>query len=154
MKKFFMMAVTAIAAIAFTNSCDSNYGPDSFLDEVTVSSSFVALGADGGNATVTVNAGSNWQITGVPEWLSVSPASGSAGETAVTFSAGKATSTNEAVVKLVCDGATQLIKVLQMTQKVELPITTCAVINDKARNADKVPLIILFIIIRPFFLIS
>ena len=132
MKKFFMMAVTAIAAIAFTNSCDSNYGPDSFLDEVTVSSSFVALPAEGGNATITVNAGGNWQITGVPEWLTVSPASGNAGETAVTFSATPASSTNEAVLKLVCDGATQLIKVLQMTQKVELPITTCAVINDKA----------------------
>jgi len=128
MKKFFMMAVTAIAAIAFTNSCDSNYGPDSFLSEVTVNSSYVSLPADGGNYTITVNAAGNWQITGIPEWLTVSPASGNAGETTVTFSAAKASNTNQAIVKLECDGATQLINVLQMTQKVELPISTCAAI--------------------------
>ena len=125
MKKYFMMAVTAIAAMAFTNSCDSNYGPDSFLSEVTVNSSYVALPAEGGSSTITVKANANWEIKDIPAWLSVSPTSGSAGESNVSFTSQATKSTNQATVKLVCDGATQLINVLQMTEKVELPVTPC-----------------------------
>lgn len=97
-----------------------------FLDEVKVSQSYVAIPAEGGQVEITVNALDNWEITGIPEWLTVSPATGAAGETKVTFSAGEATATNEALLYLNCAGASQVINVLQLTEKVELPISTCA----------------------------
>ena len=96
-----------------------------FLDEVKVSQSFVAIPVEGGSVDVTVNAEGDWAIAGVPEWLTVSPASGSAGETVVTFSAAATSSTNEAILELVCEGATQMLTVFQMAEKVEVPLSTC-----------------------------
>lgn len=100
-----------------------------FLSEVKVSSSYVALPAEGGSQDIQVTAVGAWEFTGVPEWLTVSPASGS-GDATVTFTAGKAESTNEATLELVCEGAVQAINVLQMTEKLEVPISTCAEVNN------------------------
>ena len=100
-----------------------------FLSEVKVSSSYVALPAEGGSQTIDVTAVGAWEFTGIPEWLTVSPASGS-GDATVTFTAGKAESTNEAALELVCEGAVQTINVLQMTEKLEVPISTCAEVNN------------------------
>ena len=96
-----------------------------FLDEVKVSQSYIAIDAAGGSVEVTVDATDAWEITDIPEWLTVTPASGAAGQTTVTFSAAKAESTNEALVYLNCAGAQQIFSVLQMTEKVELPISSC-----------------------------
>ena len=96
-----------------------------FLSEVKVSSSYVALPAEGGSQDIQVTAVGAWEFTGVPEWLTVSPASGS-GDATVTFTAAETKSTNEATIELVCEGAVQTINVLQMTEKLEVPISTCA----------------------------
>ena len=101
-----------------------------FLSEVKVSSSYVALPAEGGSKTIEVKAVGAWEFTGIPEWLTVSPVSGS-GDATVTFTADKATSTNEASLSLNCAGATQTINVLQMTEKVEVPISTCKFVNEQ-----------------------
>lgn len=123
--KYILAAFIAAATFAFTAvSCDDE-DEKSFLSEVQVNSSYVALPGDGGSQTIQVSAKGAWQITNIPEWLTVSPASGS-GDASVTFSAAKAASTNEATVLLVCEGKTQRINVLQMTEKVDLPISTCA----------------------------
>ena len=47
----------------------------------------------------------------------------------VTFSAEATSATNESVLKLLCSGKTQLLTVLQMAEKIELPISTCAEVN-------------------------
>ena len=99
------------------------------LDEVQVSQSYIALPTEGGSIDVTVTATDSWEITGIPEWLTVAPASGVAGKTVVTFSAEATSTTNESVLKLLCSGKTQLLTVLQMADKVELPITSCAEVN-------------------------
>ena len=99
------------------------------LDEVQVSQSYIALPTEGGSIDVTVTATDSWEITGIPEWLTVAPASGVAGKTVVTFSAEATSATNESVLKLLCAGKTQLLTVLQMADKVELPITSCAEVN-------------------------
>ena len=99
------------------------------LDEVQVSQSYIALPTEGGSIDVTVTATDSWEITGIPEWLTVAPASGVAGKTVVTFSAEATSATNESVLKLLCSGKTQLLTVLQMADKVELPISTCAEVN-------------------------
>ena len=102
-----------------------------FLSEVKVSSSYVALPADGSQpATIEVTAVGAWEFTGIPEWLTVSPVSGS-GNATVTFSAAATKSTNEATIELVCEGAVQTINVLQMTEKVETPISTCKFVNEQ-----------------------
>ena len=99
------------------------------LDEVQVSQSYIALPTEGGSIDVTVTATDSWEITGIPEWLTVAPASGVAGKTVVTFSAEATSTTNESVLKLLCSGKTQLLTVLQMADKIELPISTCAEVN-------------------------
>ena len=102
-----------------------------FLSEVKVSSSYVALPADGSqSATIEVTAVGAWEFTGIPEWLTVSPVSGS-GNATVTFSAAATKSTNEATLELVCEGAVQTINVLQMTEKVDTPISTCKFVNEQ-----------------------
>ena len=119
--------LAAAATLAFAG-CQEK---ERFLDEVKVDVSYVALPAAGGQVVVTVNATDSWEITGAPKWLNVSPLTGPAGETKVTFSAGAATATQEAVVSLICAGATQNLSVLQMTEKVELPITDAKFVNEQ-----------------------
>ena len=99
------------------------------LDEVQVSQSYIALPTEGGSIDVTVTATDSWEITGIPEWLTVAPAAGPAGKTVVKFYAEAASATNESVLKLLCSGKTQLLTVLQMAEKIELPISTCAEVN-------------------------
>ena len=118
-----------VAALTLAVGCEEDL--ERYLDEVKVSSSYVAIPAAGGSQTITVNATSDWSFGEIPAWLTVSPTSGVAGETTVSFKADAATSTNEAMLYLTCDGKSQIINVLQMTEKVDLPITSCKEFNEK-----------------------
>ena len=120
-----IFAALAVAVLAFAG-CQEK---ERFLEEVKVSQSYVAIPAAGGQVEITVNATDSWEIKGMPEWATVTPATGAAGETKVVFAAEAATETREALVSLVCAGATQNINVLQMTEKVETPLSTCAEAN-------------------------
>ena len=120
-------ALAAVLTLTFVG-CQEE---ERFLDEVKVSQSYIAIPAEGGKVEVTVNAIDKWEIAGVPEWLTVTPASGVAGETKVTFSAGAATATAEAVLHLNCGEVSQILTVLQMTEKVDLPITSCKFVNEE-----------------------
>lgn len=120
---FTTLLATAVLATACQESLERH------LAEVQVSSSYVAIPAAGGTTTITVTATDDWTIDQIPSWLSVSPVSGAAGETEVSFKASAATSTNEVTVHLVCSGKTQEINVLQQTEKVDLPISTCKEVN-------------------------
>lgn len=110
-----------LATMTLAIGCESEA---EYLDEVRVSSSYVAIPAAGGDQTITVNAKAAWSIEDAPEWITITPASGEAGKVDVKFSAGAATEMREAVAHLVCDGKTQNINLLQMTQKVDLPVTS------------------------------
>ena len=118
------LLTSLLAAVALVTACENDEIAQ--LDQVKVSQSYIALPVEGGNVDITVNATSAWAIEDVPSWLTVEPSSGSKGETTVRFSAPAATETNESILHLTCDGATQLITVLQMAEKVDLPISTCA----------------------------
>ncbi|MCR5017340.1 MAG: hypothetical protein K6A64_00900 [Bacteroidales bacterium] len=115
LKYIFTSLIAALGLMAI--SCTEE--ADTFLKEVQVSSSYVAFPAEGGNVEITVNAQGDWAIEGAPDWLTVNPASGQAGEATVKFSAGAATETREASVSLNCLNKSQTIKVIQMTEKVE-----------------------------------
>ena len=132
----------AVAALAFVG-CQEE---DRFLDEVQVSQSLVTLDVNGGSADITVTATADWKIAEVkdvwpevvtrdedgnvtataPSWLKANVTSGAAGETKVTFSAEATTETRELVLNLECAGATQQLRVLQMAEKIETPMSTCA----------------------------
>lgn len=112
-----------LAALTLTVSCEDE--KVAYLDEIKVSQSYVAIDAAGGSTEITLNAKDEWSFSGVPEWLKVEPASGAAGkDITVTFSATAAKATNEAMLYLNCGSKSQIINVIQMTEKVDLPIST------------------------------
>ena len=56
------------------------------LKGLTVSESVVSLPQDGGSVEVTVSSDAPWEITASSRWITVSPMSGNAGDTKVSFS--------------------------------------------------------------------
>ena len=116
----------AVAALAFVG-CQEE---ERFLDEVQVSQSIVALDVAGDQVEVTVTANDAWEIVGLPEWVNASPLAGEAGDHVVTFSAEATEETREAVFYINVGEAQQVMTVLQMAEKVETPISTCADVNN------------------------
>ena len=129
MKLRYIFTALAAAALAFVG-CQEE---ERFLDEVQVSQSVVAIDVAGGQVEVTVAANDAWEIVGLPEWATATPLSGEAGDHVVTISAEPATETREAVFYINVGEAQQVMNVLQMAEKVELPFTDCAtVLKDNA----------------------
>ena len=108
--KNILLSLVAILGIA---AACNQIEPDHFLSEVQVSSSYVAINMAGGSSTISVDATSSWSIAGAPSWLTISPASGGAGSTTVTFSAPTTLDGRETTVVLTCEGKTQNINVIQ-----------------------------------------
>lgn len=104
--------VSLVAILALAAGCNQ-IEPDHYLKEVKVSSSYVAINMDGGSTTITVDATEGWSIPTTPEWLTISPASGGAGTTNVTFSAAKTLNGRTAEIELKCGAKTQRINVIQ-----------------------------------------
>ena len=125
MKLRYIFTALAAAALAFVG-CQQE---EKFLEEVQVSKSLIALPIEGGSDEITVTAADKWEITGIPEWLTVAPVSGEAGETVVKFSAEASEENQEAVLHLNCGVVSQVITVFQMAEKVETPLSTCAEAN-------------------------
>ena len=117
--------LSLMASLAVLTGCEKE--ADHFLSEVAVSSSYVAIDMSGTPATISVNATAPWTISGMPDWLTVSPTSGSAGQGTITFSAGTTLDGRTAEVYLVCDGKTQNINVIQGLSTVS-PATCAEVI--------------------------
>jgi RPA family protein len=126
MKLRHIFTTLAAAALALVG-CQQE---ERFLEEVQVSQSLIALPIEGGSAEITVTAADKWEIAGIPEWLTVSPAAGQAGQTKVTFSVEAAEENQEALLHLNCGIVSQVITVFQMAEKVEIPLSTCAEVNN------------------------
>lgn len=125
--KYIIPAFIAVVAAMFTG-CSENNDP-TYLGEIRVSQSYVSLPADGGTSSVSVTATGSWNVKtdlSYSKWLTINPAQGGAGTTTITFSAHAASASNTATVILECEGKTQEINVQQITEKVDLPISTCA----------------------------
>ncbi|MDR2584760.1 MAG: BACON domain-containing protein [Prevotellaceae bacterium] len=107
-----------IAVVALTTSCIDEI-PMTLLDEIQVSSSYVAIPLGGGSTTITVTANESWTAAKVPtakdpvEWLTLSSSSGNAGDTQLTFSAPTALDGRTAQVILTCAGKKQRINIIQ-----------------------------------------
>lgn len=107
--RYFLTAVAATLALAAGCQKDSL----NVLSEVQVSSSYVAIPQTGGSTTITVTSTAAWSISEMPQWLTITPASGNAGETKVTFSAASTLDGRNCDLNLVCAGKTQIVKVIQ-----------------------------------------
>lgn len=86
------MAFSAAALAFMAAGCDNEYEA-SHLDEFQVSQSYVSLPVSGGTKEVTLTAKTDWALSAsidsldfeYPSWLTVSPTSGTSGETALKF---------------------------------------------------------------------
>ena len=116
---------TLIAAITMLVSCSDDNDP-TYFDEIRVSSSYVAIDVNGGSTSIEISTNGDWSVDAesVPAWLTVSPASGSAGESTITFSAESTLDGRTAELKINCNGRTQNINVIQGLA--EVSPATCA----------------------------
>lgn len=117
----------AAAALAFVG-CQEE---ERFLDEVQVSKSIISLPIEGGKDTLTVTANAEWTME-LPKdaWFTVDLASGAAGETQVVFEAEASSANREANLSIVCAGARQTVKVIQMAERVPAALATCKQVLD------------------------
>lgn len=109
--RYFFTAV--VAALSLAVACDNE--TEHYLSEVKVSSSYVAISQNGGSTTISISAEGSWTVDGLEgyDWLSVSPASGSAGDATITFSAESTLDGRSAVLTIGCEGKKQYINVIQ-----------------------------------------
>jgi len=123
--KYFLSFIALIGLLASCSDDDAM----TLLDEIQVSSSYVSIDEAGGSNTITVKAKESWTIDAeeLPEWLTVSPMSGGAGETTVTFSAPATPDGRTTVLHVACADKKQTINVIQGLAVVSE--ATCAEVN-------------------------
>ena len=112
--------LSLIAAVGLFSSCSDDNDP-TYLNEVRLSSSYVALPQNGGSQSIDITAKDSWTINAstVPEWLTVSPASGGAGQGSINFSVASTDAARDCEVLLECGGRTQRINVMQYAEETE-----------------------------------
>ena len=118
--RYFIPSLVAVVAAMFTG-CNDDKDP-TYLSEIRVSQSYVSLSTSGGSTTIDIQAAGSWSVSGAPEWLTVSPASGS-GNGSISFSADAAEGRTAEVI-ISSEGLTQRINVIQGIATVST--ATCA----------------------------
>ncbi len=142
MKLKYIFAI-AVAALTAAVGCQKEEG-EHYLSEIQVSSSYLSFPAEGGSKELTLSTTGDWSFASVvdsgkkdddkntiylqlPEWLTASPMSGSAGkDQKVVFTASAATDTRNATVAISVGEKLQNINIIQQTQKAELKTMTVA----------------------------
>ena len=123
--KYFISFFALVALLAGCSDDDAM----TLFDEIQVSSSYVSIDVAGGSNTITLNAKEAWTFdeAELPEWLTVSPMTGGAGETKVTFTAPATLDGRTTVLHVKCADKTQTINVIQGLAVVSE--ATCAEVN-------------------------
>lgn len=141
LRHIFGMCLAALMATA----CSENE-VIGLMDEVKLSSSFVAIPVEGGQTTFTVEAKGDWKIDDIvtkittnkdgsvdttwsqmPSWLTVTPTQGTAGKTTVTLQADRTDYGRQAELHILCGSKVQYINVRQGS--LEAASATCAEVN-------------------------
>ena len=120
--------ISFFALVAMLAGCSDDDAMTLF-DEIQVSSSYVSIDVAGGSNTITLNAKEAWTFdeAELPEWLTVSPMNGGAGETKVTFTAPATLDGRTTVLHVKCADKSQTINVIQGLAVVSE--ATCAEVN-------------------------
>lgn len=114
--RYFIPAMIALFTLALTSCNDDDSA--TLLDEIQVTSSSVGIDVNGGSTSIGVNAKDTWSFDPeeIPSWLTVSPMTGNAGQTGVTFTAPEASEAEkgrQAILHINCAGKQQTINVFQ-----------------------------------------
>lgn len=129
--KFLFTAFVALMSMVLV-SCNDDEA--TYLSEIRVSQSYVALPEDGKeSATIEITAADSWEFYDsdnakdtykIPSWLEITPKSGSAGTSKITFKATENKGGRSCELKIKCAGKEQHINVIQGVKSVET--ATCA----------------------------
>lgn len=135
--KFRYLIGTLLLGLGIFAACEEE--KPEVLAEIQVSESYLSIGVNGGSATTKILTADSWSVDpeSVPEWLTVSPMSGGAGESTLTFSASETKSTNKAEVVIKCAGKSQYINVIQFAEKTAPKILTVAEALAIIKTVDK-----------------
>ena len=139
MNKIMKLICGSMVCCALTTaltSCSDDNDP-TYLDELKLSSSYVAIDQNGGSTTITLTAAADWAFANqrwiqgkdtinaaTPAWLTVSQTSGQAGQAELTFTAASTLDGRTAELLVNCGGKTQRINVIQGLTTVST--ATCA----------------------------
>lgn len=126
--------VSLIAIAAFFASCQEQV-TISQLEQLKVSQSTVAIPVEGGQVSIEIQATESWQFDPATiedlSWLTITPLSGEAGTTTVTFSAESTLNNNEAEIKILVgqpnesgNYTTQYINVMQKDGNMSATLST------------------------------
>ena len=111
--KLFRYLLSALAGVALFASCIEEEPVASYNLAIDLDKSVVAVGSDGGSATVEVNSGDvTWKATSTADWITFSPASGS-GVTKVTITVGESDNDRTGEISLQAGPVEKLITVVQ-----------------------------------------
>lgn len=129
-----------IAGVALLTACEKE--ADTYLSAVKVDKSIVGFPKEGGSKDIVVTATDKWTVTVAEddaEWLTVSPASGSAGETKVTITAAAGEDGHDTAITIACGGEKQTVKILQEAGEYqEPPISTIKSVIDAGAGTFRV----------------
>ena len=107
--KYFIPFFLAVVTAMFTGCSDDN--DPTYFDEIRVSQSYVSLNTNGGSTSIEITAKGEWVVTDIPDWLKVTPTSGT-GNGTITFTADEGEG-RTAEVLITCEGKTQHINIIQ-----------------------------------------
>lgn len=145
--KLFRYLLSALAGVALFASCIEEEPVASYDLAIGLDKSVVAVGSDGGSATVEVNSGDiTWKATSTADWITFTPASGS-GITKVTITVGASDDDRTGEVSLQAGNQEVLITVIQtgnphgLTEDDPLTcaeaVVICGKLADKATTGKK-----------------
>ena len=97
------------------------------------SSTSLSMGAQASTVNVKINANESWTATCDASWITITPASGNAGETemAIAAAANDSKADREAKVTLKSEGASAEIKIMQLSDEIVTPAGYTLVWNDE-----------------------
>ena len=139
--------LSALAGAALLASCVEEDPVASYDLAINLDKSVVAVGSEGGSATVEVNSGEiSWAATCSADWVEFSPASGK-GTTKVTVTVGASDEDRTAEITLKADSIEKLITVIQTGNphgltaddplNISEAVEICLKLADKAKTGKK-----------------
>ncbi len=113
-------------------ACSEEDGTVGSLHELKVSNTFITFPAEGGTQTISLSATTDWAFDTdyIPEWLSISPLSGSASDYTVTFTASAMDDPDSAELEILAGNKTQFINVSIGEEAEPEPVEILEVINN------------------------